>query len=444
MTRQLVVLLLATGLCGIVSAQTNTLSPYSIYGLGDAAASNITAQAAMGHAGIAVINPSNINSLNPATFPDISRPSFNIDFRNETLTLSNQAASQTNNIFSIQNFSFAFPLINEPKKKRKAALSFGLTPYTRQGYQLGWSEEVAGLGNVEYQFSGDGGLNSLYLCAGYELLADSGRVNVLSIGAMGSYVFGKLSRNRITYFGSDVDVSNLYRQFTLEVSDADFNFALLYKRKITWKNRKNEEQTAHLSAGAFYKPAVQLNSFVTNHEFTFAGHYLDPDTIDTVTRGQSRVETAAPASMGVGLSANFNGRWTFALDAVRTEWSSLSIGGVSENLKDATRISFGTEYIPDFTAYKEFFKTLRYRAGLTYEQTMFNVSGSQPLRYGVTAGFGIPLFASQSTSMLNFGIEYARRESTATPLSESFFNIHAGFTLTPNKFDRWFYKRKYD
>jgi len=444
MTRLFAALTLILGLSGIASAQTNTRSPYSIYGLGDATSSNITAQAAMGHAGIAVVSPSNINSLNPATFPDINRPSFNFDLRNEVLTLSNGSTKQTNNLFSIQNFSFAFPVINDPKKKRKAAISFGLTPYTRQGYELSWEEKVPGIGDTEYRFFGSGGINSVYFGAGYELLVDSGRVNVLSIGAMGSYVFGHLSRNRITSFATSANASNLYRESALEISSADVNLGALYKHAITWKDKKDEEKTVLLSVGAFYKPAVNLSAYASANEFTFAGSYLDPEPIDTVIHSHEKTTVKAPAALRIGFSANLSGRWTFALDLVQTGWSRLSIGNTSENLKDATRVSLGTEFIPDYTAYKEFLKTVRYRAGLNWEKTMFNVNGVQPLRYGITFGVGIPLVASQSSSMLNFGIEYARRETSASPLTEGFFNLHAGFTLTPNKFDRWFYKRKYD
>lgn len=431
-------------LTGVVSAQTNTLSPYSIYGIGDATSSSITAQAAMGHAGIAVISPSNINPLNPATFPDVVRPSFNFDLRNEILTLSSGSSKQTNNLFSIQNFSFAFPIINEAKKRRRAAMSFGLLPYTRQGYEMTVTESVPDLGDVEYHFFGNGGINSLYLGAGYDLLADSGRVHVLSLGVQGSYVFGEITKNRATTFVSSAAGTNLYRENGLEISGADFNFGLLYKHRITIRKEGEDERAGYLSAGAFYKPSLGLNSYGGVLEYTFSGSHRAPDPIDTLLNNRGRTTTTAPSAFGLGTSLNLYNRWVFALDLVRTEWSKLSIGGVNQGLKDATRISLGMEYIPDHTAYKEFFKTVRYRAGVNFEQTMFNVNGDQPLRYGFACGFGIPLVSSQSGSMFNFGIEYARRQSNATPFTEDFFNIHAGFTLNPNKFDRWFYKRKYD
>ena len=74
---------------------------------------------------IALINPTSINPQNPASYTDVNRPAFNFDLKDEILTLSNNSSSSSSNSFAIQNFSFAFPIINDYKKfKRASGLEF--------------------------------------------------------------------------------------------------------------------------------------------------------------------------------------------------------------------------------------------------------------------------------------------------------------------------------
>ncbi len=176
--------------------QINTLSPYSIYGLGDPSQSSISAQHGMGSTMTAVVNSSNINAQNPATYSDLRWPTFNVDATTQFHTLSNSSSRQTNSIGSLQNFSFGFPLLISPKYKRKGGLSFGIAPYTKQGYNIEIDEELADLGTVGYLFKGQGGLNTVYLGGAFDVLSakrDSGNLHSVSFGANANYLFGHLS-----------------------------------------------------------------------------------------------------------------------------------------------------------------------------------------------------------------------------------------------------------
>lgn len=473
MTRLLCVLL--TMWAATAFGQQSTLTPYSIYGLGDPASSAITSQSAMGHAGLAVLSSTSINPLNPATYGQMAKPAFNFDLRNEFLSISSASNSQSNSLFSIQNFSFAFPLINDPKKKRRSGFSFGITPYTRQGYDMFFSEEVQDLGEVEYRFLGSGGINNVYAGFSIDLLADrdSGEINALSLGLNANYLFGQLSKTRTTQFAASAAASNLYRSSDLEMSDADFTIGLLYKKLIVIdrlrtddkkqsqlhisgksirqyerqnKGAKADDVPVLFSIGGFLRPSTGLNSFYSILEYTYSDTLPNQEPIDTLNTSSANGNTVSPTSYGVGLSLNFNKRWMFALDMVQTRWSQLEINQNNAGLLNASRLSFGVEYTPDYEAYQSFLKTVRYRSGLSVEQSRLNINSSQPMRYGINFGLGIPLVASNSypTSMFNVAVEFAQRQAAGAALTENYVNLQIGFTITPNRYDGWFVKKKYD
>lgn len=473
MNRLIIVLLSMWSVAAV--AQRSTLTPYSIYGLGEPSRSPVTAQSAMGHTGLAVLNSTTVNSANPASYGEISKPVFNFDLRNEFLILSSPSTSQSNSQFSIQNFSFAFPLVNDLKKKRRAGFSFGITPYTRQGYDLYFTEEQADLGEIEYQFTGTGGINNGYIGWSYDLLADrdSAEVNVLSLGVNGNYLFGQLNQTRTTQFSASAAASNLYRSSELEMSAWDVTVGALFKKKVIfehykedtldlsrfrirgdsikgWNRLKRDAKADDIpilfSAGAYFRPSMQMRSFYRTTAYTYSDTVPSQDPIDTIDASSSRGNVVSPASYGVGLSMNVNNRWVFALDLSQTLWTQLEVDGTNAGLNDATRIGLGVEYLPDYTSYQDFLKTVRYRAGFSMEQTLLNIGNSQPTRYGINFGLGIPLVASNSypSSMFNIGVELAQRQGSGTELRENFFNLHAGFTITPNRYDGWFVKKKYD
>jgi len=445
MRRAIIFFSLVISVCSL-RAQTNTLSPYSIYGIGDPVHAPLSAQVGMAHTNLAVLSTHNVNVTNPANLAYVSRPTFNFDFKNEVLSLSSNGVTQTNTLVSIENFSFAFPLINDNKKKRRSAFGFGLKPYSRQGYDVATAVQHPEFEDVTYRFIGEGGINTAFFGAGFDLLADSGRVNTLTTGAVGSYVFGSIYRNRITMVDSSTNFtgSNIFREERNEMSAFDYRFGLLYTRKIIMKEEGSKKTYGSVSVGGFFQPGKTLNTNSQSFTFSFAGDYVAPSFIDTIDFRESEEPSIAPTSYGGGLGFTYDNRVNIGLDLSMTQWTQLEVDGVNAGLNDQLRVSSGVEYTPDPTSYKQLSKIIRYRAGLSFEQTRLNVNGIRPSRVGIAVGLGIPVIASRSSSMFNIGIEYARRGGSGLPVTENFFNVHLGMTLTPNQFDRWFAKRKYD
>lgn len=422
-------------------AQTNSQSPFSIYGIGDEPMSSTTTHAAMGHTQIATVSTVVINPLNPASMAQIARPVFNFDLRTENLVLDNSLTSQSNTLTSIHNITFAFPILIKQNRKRNAGMSFGLVPRTQSGYEAFTQTNDPDLGEVNYTFRGDGGLNEMYLGLGFDLIRDSGQVNTLSLGIKGEYVFGNIQRNRYTTFEATANASNLARETEIEISDADFVAGITYMRRLYLKDK---DRTGHFSVGAYYQPSSALNGSERNYAYSFVGESTNPSIIDTASSVTKSASILYPSSFGLGFGLSLDNKWTFGLDLSSKSWSELEVEGANQQLNNSSRLSFGTEFIPDHTAYKRLFEVMRYRAGFSFQQSRLNIAGTQPYRYGINVGLGVPLFASRSTSILNVAFEYARREGSSVPVTESYFNFQVGVSITPNVYDKWFNKRKYD
>lgn len=450
------VLLLFLYVATAANAQRNTFSPYSIYGLGEPSRSYTTALSSMGHVSAAISDPTIINSTNPASYTDITRPAFSFDLKNEALSINTANSSQGSNSFSIQNFSFAFPIINDFKRhKRRMGLSFGITPLSNMGYELLDAETIPDLGKVEYRFFGDGGINSVHAGFGFDLLADKKRTNLLTLGTNINYVFGTISQNRATEIERAAAATNLFRQTSHEISAVDFNVGIraahldTINRKVKVNDSTYQDRTTLVlfTVGGYARPSMGLNTFTQSIEYTYTDSFTNPTIIDTLLDNRSSGNTTSPLAIGVGTSVNIGNTWVLSADYSRTLWSQLVINGTNANLSDAQRISVGAQYIPevDKRGKGKYMRVVRYRTGFSFEETMLNVNGQQPIRYGMTFGLGFPLgAASASTSIFNIGAEVARRQTSGTSFSENYFNIHAGFTITPHRYDQWFAKRKYD
>ncbi|GAB4380637.1 MAG: hypothetical protein Kow0075_12080 [Salibacteraceae bacterium] len=398
----------------------------------------------MGHANVAVLAPLQVNNINPATFVEFTRPTFNVDLRSEYLSFSENNRAQNSSAQGIQNMSFAFPLINDGRKKRRAGLAFGLTPLTRVGYNLIVDSQVEDIGDVEYRFTGSGGVNQVFLGLGYDLFVDSARTNVLCLGASVNYLFGQINRVRATQFPISSLTSSLYRLEQKEFSDVDFHIGVLFKHRFEFYSKTDEATSPALfSIGAYLRPSVDVNTFFTQNAYSYVDALPGRNRIDTISYSKRRGATTMPIKYGVGASLNLNNRWVVAVDYHFTGWSGLSFDGKNQQLNDASSWNAGLEYLPDYKSTR-FFESLRYRTGVSYVNGMQALNGGKTIRLGWSGGLGIPLRASLSSSIFNLGIEIANRSSQNASVNETFLIIQAGMAITPHRYDGWFTKRKFD
>ena len=121
-------------------AQSNTNTPYSLFGLGVENKTATGGLTGLGNTGIAQANPFEINLFNPASLSSILPKSFLYEFGlNGTYsTLQTNSVSESSTNGNISHLAIAFPI------KQGWGMSIGLLPYTKTGYNIDVENAIEG------------------------------------------------------------------------------------------------------------------------------------------------------------------------------------------------------------------------------------------------------------------------------------------------------------
>ena len=414
-----------------LSAQKITFSPYSRYGLGDIYNPTLGHNIATGGAGIARSSEMFLNLINPAGNNDLPMQRFVFDVGMDTkyTTVSSETATQRNNNTTFKYLAGGFAA------KPWWSFAFALRPYSSVGYTM---NDTVLLQNPSdkltygyYQtYEGTGGLSTVLLSTSFKFL------NMISVGATGSYLFGSLDRNHQVYilandnFGSEVDYSNRYflNGFTYELG------ALISKSIKSSKD--STKNMLRFSAGITYGSETKLKS--RNELLIFKKYTINQssgyDTIcnDTLTKGHVII----PQKIGVGVSVEAYDKFTVMADYTFQDWTDFDMEGENNTaLRKSTSLRAGVEYVTDKYS-SRFFKTIHYRAGFHTEDTYLELNGTGIKNEGFTFGVGLPL----RTLLLNIGCDLGKRGTTQNNLyEEKYFLLHFNVTIH----DVWFVKRKF-
>jgi hypothetical protein len=113
-------------------------------------------------------------------------------------------------------------------------------------------------------------------------------------------------------------------------------------------------------------------------------------------------------------------------------------------MANSTQLRVGGYFIPGAIDGKTYASRITYRAGFYTGKDKIVANGTQLPIWGATFGFGLPIkrfnaYSNQFTS-INTSFEYGRRGNGSVPVSENFFRINVGLSLS----DLWFFKRRFD
>ena len=417
------------------SAQQSTFSPYSIYGIGDPVDFSFAQHTGMGGTRLAVINGWSLNPANPAAWATITKgqgnrssmPLFEAGFSMTRLSVESVNSTTNTNFSTLRNVAFGVPISN----KIKAGVA--LVPYTAIGYELENLQTLPELGTTEFEYRGEGGLNRVLAGVSYSIVKDS--LQHLSFGTNFSYLFGIVEKIRTVRPNTSSGAYSVFFDEAAQIRGLKYDFGTFYQRSLNSKLK--------FTVGATYSPSTSLNADFADLSLTFFGNEgTIKDTLSNDSISLTGLNT--PASFGFGLSFSIASKLTLAADYEATSWSDVQYDGVE--LEDATRISFGLQYVPNYQDVNNLFSIVRYRAGVRYNATHMNVNGNQVEEYGINFGLGIPLLRASAKTSLNLAVDLSQR-GVAEPNSirEQFATFSVGITMAPNAtFDRWFVKRKID
>jgi hypothetical protein len=422
-------------------AQTGTASPYSFYGIGTLKAKGTVENRSMGGMGV-YLDSIHVNLRNPAAyagkniegpyFDGESRPvKFSVAGTVSDVKLKSNSGEATINSAIFDYVAFSFPI-------GKFGIGFGLLPFTSVGYKL---DDINDDGNVINRYNGEGGVNKVFAGLGYRIS------NKLSIGVDFNYNFGNIQNTAIevAYTPEGDVVQNQTREFNRsDLSGLNLNFGLSYKTMITDK--------LELSATATYAPESNLSS---NNTRTFSTVAIEATTFDVLNtfntievdlEGQNlaTTELTLPSRLSFGAGIGKPKLWFVGAEYTFENTSNFSnpvFNNEISTFENASQISVGGFFIPNYNAFSGYFKRVVYRAGFNFRNTGLVLKDESIDELGISFGLGLPVGNRSLFSNANLGVEFGQRGTTNQNLiQENFVNFNISLSLN----SRWFQQKKYN
>ena len=405
-----------------VQAQNEIRMPYSSYGIGSVNHYSNGILDGMGSVSYAMQNPYYINFRNPASYAAFDSLSFIAD---AAASIFYSKLSQKENK---QKNSYARPFylaIGVPVT-RHWRTSVGIKSFSTIGYNIATSKNIPNVGDVNYTYSGNGGLNQLYWGNAFKICKG------LSIGLNASYLFGSIFAASNTEFNSNT-ILNSYINDAYLVDGIYLEGGLQYFFNIGEKHKIGLGAVYSNTAYIWAKEKLLINSY--------SGSYISTSIYDTVLyKDDLRGTLNIPQSIGAGLSYTFKDKLTVAADVTWQNWANFKFMKPCDSLQNTVMASLGAQFIPDPTSNK-FFKKMAFRVGGRYSSGELLLRNKPISEFGVCLGIGVPLTTFNTHSSINILFEYGRTGTLINDLiRQDYFRFSFCFTLQ----ERWYQRVKLD
>ena len=443
-------------------AQEN--SPFSRYGIGDLYPSQNIASRAMGGVAAGFYHEQAINSVNPASYSALKYVKlyggaksalvsydFGISIDNRNLRSASPTNSYRSANFIPSYIQLGIPLsAKADTRKRNVGLVFGIKPVSRINYNV-VNAERTNIDSMQTGFEGRGGLNQFYGGIGKKF-------GNLSIGFNAGYAWG--SRDISTQVSFINDTVRYYKSNSAEKVDIwgvflspgiSYNFKLAEVKKPL--NTYTEAYFLRIGGSGTFENELKASTDTIRETFEF-----DPTTglsrVDSVkeVRGiKGTVNVPMTYNIGFLLTKKLMGsaesgatKWSIGVDYSAGKWTDFRFyGRTSTRVIDNYMLRVGGEFVPSLFNTR-LWSRATYRIGFYTGKDYINADGNEYKVRALTFGFGFNVkkwsnYDNQST-MINTAFEIGKRGSSVNNVTENFFKLSAGFSLS----DLWFSKRRYD
>ena len=419
-------------------AQQGGGSPYSFYGIGSLKFKGSVENRSMG--GMSVYKDSiHINFANPATFGDNNLASFNNESRPVKYTVGggHSSSSLTSDSSKDKSSTTSFDYLALSVPVGKFGFGFGLLPYSSVGYKL---ETLLDNGNPENRYTGEGGINKVFFSTGYQLSKS------LSVGVTADYNFGSI-KNSVLQFAYNNEGGLLSYQTRennrSDLSGLNWNFGLHYKSMLSEKLEFQSSFTFSPKADLVSK---NERSFSTIAIFVNGSEEVkNVLNADLAANNLDETTLVLPSKFSIGAGLGQPRKWFAGIEYLSQKTSDFSnplYDNTGTTFEDASKLSIGGFYVPEYNSFSKYWKRAVYRAGLRFENTGLNINDQSIKEFGMSFGVGLPVGTPRTPfSNANIGLEIGKRGTTdANLVKENFFNLQISLSLN----DWWFQKRKYD
>ena len=436
------------------TAQSSDNSVFSRFGLGDFAKGQRVSALGMGGLKVAYNDAYNTNFDNPASLTALKAATYEggIYAKYSSVSQNDKKASFWSG--NLSYLSIAFPLKNQITESLQKApdkyhysLGLNLAPFSTVNYNIVENRAYPGIDTTINTYNGSGAIYKMQLGSAFAY-------KNFSVGLNIGWLFGKITNYRQLDFNNvDIAYSDFFND-AFSVNGFNWHAGLLYT--FDWSKGKDKKEIIH-PARAFTIGLTghTAQSFNTNKSYLYRriNNFLqggNSNTVDTFYIGNTPLEGVKgkgrlPAEIGLGFQFVESVRLKAGMDVTYADWSSYKNDAKPDsslvNFKSSIKLAAGIEYCPNPDDYKYYYRKIRYRFGVYYEQDPREISGVQLSNYGLSIGFGMPIkLPRQQTSFVHWAIE-AGQFSGSNNIKESYVRLHFGFTFNDSS---WFYKRRFD
>ncbi|MEY2962785.1 MAG: hypothetical protein RL754_46 [Bacteroidota bacterium] len=427
-----------------LKAQTNSVSPLSIDGIGETQYGLTPSFLGLGSTGIAYSDRYSINLLNPAGLTNMDYTTMEMSgahrsFRQQVIS---EGINQTNHNSYFDYFGFGFKLNDY------FAAAVSLNPYAAKGFSISVADSSEDFGVYEYRSVGSGGYDAMTFGLAVE------PVKWFSAGANVKYIFGEETVANKSIIADNTFLS-VSKTVQTGLNDFTFDFGAQFRGKIG---------QYHINAGAIYGLGGEMNAREIGTQYSFINSGIVETPIDTLyynlAQGGSMV---LPTSYGVGISLSKAvpelpvNAWDIVADYNVVNWNEFSPFAANgeprlyPNLSMSERISVGAVMVPAYTIpgldrTTNYFAITRYRIGWSREIGQYHWGDQSYVVQQLSLGMSLPIIyrslapGEQKASFLNISIGAGQRwDGVDSHLKEDFLNFNLGITLN----DKWFQKFRY-
>ena len=393
-----------------IYADNGSNSPYSRYGVGLLSDQSLGVNRQMGGIGYGLRSNKYINILNPASFSEA-----------DTLTMLFEAGFSLQNVnfkegskrINAKNASFDYIAV-EFRVCKNLGMSAGFLPYSTVGYSFSNTTNAGSNEESVNSYNGSGGIYQPFIGLGWKPFKG------VSVGIMGSYIYGDITHEVGINFTNSTDRS---RTYNVSMKSYKLDFGAQYSTRLGQKH--------DLTVGAVYSLGHDLNAKAKITDITSSSSVTN--NIDNSFK--------LPHTYGIGFAYGYKGEWKFGADYTLQQWSSSSFFGIEKGV-DRNKISIGAEYTPSRLS-NNIFKMMSYRAGGYYAGPYTEIKGEKGCEeYGVSAGISLPFFNNNnrnSHATLHISGQFIHlKPQAAGMITENYLRINLGITFN----ESWFMKLK--